>query len=296
MTGGWLSNKSSDVEGSQLVSSFHCRHGRCSHFQQQLCVFGSRNKIITLLATGNWTENRTTYRSANHSPSNDNDTSTLGGWFMPHSCPSSPRFTWSLSPFRRRGPRPLRFATAVWAFSRKSHMGAPMGVPTCLDQSFPLWVLSILIPPKRWYVSNRYLSSRMNSTENGGACWNPFTRAPILRFAPIRWDKTDPSYPFYTTSRTAPVNLYLQRPSCSVLPNPWHAHPYPIMNLMTVYDAGSSMDMVESDMGGGVGYDGERQWDGARSVLLPPSLHYPQTSPIAAAPYIPALVDMKKLE
>ena len=49
-------------------------------------------------------------------------------------------------------------------------------------------------------------------------------------------------------------------------------------------------------MGRGVGYDGERRWDGARSVLLPSAIHHPQTSSIAAAPYIPALVDTEKLE
>jgi len=247
VTGWWLSKKSSDVEGSQLVSSFHCCHGQCSHFQQQLCVFGSRNKIITLLAAGNWTENRTTYQTINHSSSNDNDTSTLAGWFMPHSCPSSPRFTWSYSPFHRCGPRPLRFATAVWAFSWRSHMGAPMGVLTCLDQSFPLLALSILTPPKRRYISNRYLGSRMNSTENGRACWKPFTWAPILRFVSVRGDKNDPSYPFYMMSRIAPVDSYLRRPSCSVPPNSRHTHPYLIVNLMTVNNAGESMDMVESD-------------------------------------------------
>ena len=66
---------------------------------------------------------------------------------------------------------------------------------------------------------------------------------------------------------------------------------------MTVYDFSESMDMAESDTwAGGMGYNGERQWDGAWSVLLPPSLHYFQTYPIAAAPYIPALVNTKKLE
>jgi len=55
------------------------------------------------------------------------------------------------------------------------------------------------------------------------------------------------------------------------------------------------MDMVESDR-----WEeewvmmGEKQWEW--SVLLPPSLHYFQTYPIATVPYIPAPVTMKKLE
>jgi len=44
-----------------------------------------------------------------------------------------------------------------------------------------------------------------------------------------------------------------------------------------------------------LGYDGERQWNGAWSVLLPPSLHYSQIF-LIIGPYIPALVDTNKLE
>jgi len=61
---------------------------------------------------------------------------------------------------------------------------------------------------------------------------------------------------------------------------------------MTVYDVGESMDMAESDMW-------VEEWvimeNGSGMVLLP-SLHYFQTYPIAAAPYIPVLVNTKKLE